>query len=174
MKVSEVKKTLVADFEKTGIADRMYEVSKEVICRCNTKNMVKILKNQWFLKYSDEAWKDRVREALKDMTILPQDARANFEYTIGWLNDKACARKGGLGTPLPWDREWKVETLSDSTVYMAFYTISRLVSEYEVKAENLTKEVFDFVFSNAGDPSKIAKNSGLTSCQLISEIRQRN
>ncbi len=170
MKVMEVKKMLVADFEKIGVADRMYEVSEEVICRCNTRNIVKILKNQWFLKYSDEEWKDRVREALNDMIILPHDARSNFEYTIGWLDDKACARKGGLGTPLPWDREWKVETLSDSTVYMAFYTISKFVNEYKIKAENLTKEVFDFVFLGIGDISKIAENNNLDE-ELLKEMK---
>ncbi|MFQ5801033.1 MAG: leucine--tRNA ligase, partial [Candidatus Hydrothermarchaeales archaeon] len=120
MKVSEVKKTLVADFEREGVADKMFETTENVVCRCTTPCVVKVVKDQWFLKYSDEKWKDLVRGALKDMNIFPEEARANFLNTVDWLEDKACARRSGMGTPLPWDSEWIVETLSDSTAYMAF------------------------------------------------------
>ena len=30
----------------------------------------------------------------------------------------------GLGTQLPWDQQWVIESLSDSTIYMAYYTIA--------------------------------------------------
>jgi leucyl-tRNA synthetase len=170
MKVSEVKKSLVADFEKDGIADKMFELADEVICRCGTKCLVKILKNQWFLKYSDEEWKKKVLEALADMEILPEEARANFEYTIGWLEDKACARKSGLGTKLPWDPEWIVETLSDSTVYMAFYTIQKHIRQYDIPAESLRPEVFDYIFLGEGDVKALAEKSGIKE-DILDEMR---
>ena len=171
MKVSEVKKTLIKDFTERGIASRLYETSEEVVCRCSTRCIVKILRDQWFLAYSDDEWKERVREALADMRILPEEARGNFEYTIGWLEDKACTRRTGLGTPLPWDREWIVETLSDSTVYMAFYAIAKYVNAGRIEAEHLTKEVLDYVLLGRGDAEKLAHRHGVKK-ELLDEIRE--
>ncbi len=145
-KVSEAKEKLTEEFRNEGSAGVMYEPSEEVICRCTTKNIVKRLEDQWFLKYSDEDWKDQVREVLDDVDIYPEETRKQFENTIDWLDDKACARRSGIGTPLPWDPEWIVETLSDSTVYMAYYTIARILNENNIKSEDLTPEVFEHVF----------------------------
>lgn len=171
MKVSEVKKTLVEDFTKHGIAGKLYETSEEVVCRCSTKCLVKILKDQWFLAYSDDEWKEKVREALAGMRLYPEDARANFEYTVGWLEDKACTRRTGLGTPLPWDKEWIVETLSDSTVYMAFYALAKYVNTREIKAEGLGKEVLDYIFLGKGEPAKLAKNYGIKA-EILKDMRR--
>jgi leucyl-tRNA synthetase len=40
------------------------------------------------------------------------------------LNQWACSRSFGLGTRLPWDEQYLIESLSDSTVYMAYYTVA--------------------------------------------------
>lgn len=170
MKVKDVKKRLVSDFEGRGIADKMYELSEPVVCRCNTTCLVKILKDQWFLDFSNEAWKERVRETLRGIRIMPEEARANFEYTIDWLEAKACARKTGMGTPLPWDKEWIVETLSDSTIYMAFYTIAKHINEHGIKGESLDVEVFDYIFYGQGDPKKIGAKHGIKP-KLLEEMR---
>ncbi|MDP6612844.1 MAG: class I tRNA ligase family protein [Candidatus Hydrothermarchaeota archaeon] len=169
MKVSEVKKTLVRNFNAKGIAGRLYETSVEVVCRCSTKCLVKILKDQWFLAYSDDDWKDKVREALAEMKVHPAEARANFEYTIGWLEDKACTRRTGLGTPLPWDTEWIVETLSDSTVYMAFYALAKFINTREIKAEVLSKEILDHIFLGRGEAPALSKKYGIGEA-LLEEI----
>ena len=158
-RISEVKESLVRAFIERGIAASMWEPTGLVVCRCKTRNHVKILKNQWFLKFSDEKWKERVRRLLAQMTIIPDDVRANFEATITWLKDKACARRSGLGTRMPWDPEWIIETLSDSTIYMAYYTIAHILGE--IKPENLPDAVFDFVFLGRGKAAEVAKASGL-------------
>lgn len=31
------------------------------------------------------------------------------------------------GTKMPWDEKWLIESLSDSTIYMAYYTIAYLL-----------------------------------------------
>lgn len=31
------------------------------------------------------------------------------------------------GTRLPWDQQWLIESLSDSTIYMAYYTVAHLL-----------------------------------------------
>ena len=66
-----------------------------------------------------------------------------------------------MGTKLPWDKEWIVETLSDSTIYMAFYTINQLVNAEKVKFEQLVPEVFDYVFLGKGADAHVAKLSGI-------------
>lgn len=52
------------------------------------------------------------------------ETRNGFEGVLAWLNKWACARTYGLGSKLPWDHHFLVESLSDSTIYMAYYTIA--------------------------------------------------
>jgi leucyl-tRNA synthetase len=171
MKVSECKEKLSRDFIEKGIADVMWESTGLVICRCGTKNHVKILENQWFLKFSDEEWKEKVKECISRMKFYPEEIRAQFLNTVDWLKDKACTRKTGLGTPLPWDKSWKIETLSDSVIYMAFYTIARVINEKNIPAEKLTDEIFDYVFLGKGDVESLSKSSGLDA-ETIEEMRK--
>ncbi|MFH1750897.1 MAG: leucine--tRNA ligase [Candidatus Micrarchaeota archaeon] len=168
--VSECKEKMIEKYRSLGISSSMWEPTGEVVCRCMTKCHVKILENQWFLKFSDPEWKSLVREHLKTMDIFPQEARLQLENTIDWLQNKACARKGGLGTRLPWDLEWKVETLSDSTIYMAYYTIARIINENKIPSENLTDGVFDHILTGIGDLGQVSKASGLAP-EVISEMR---
>ncbi|MEM5801906.1 MAG: leucine--tRNA ligase [Candidatus Aenigmatarchaeota archaeon] len=170
-KVSEIKETLSNYLMEKGLADRMWELTGKVICRCTTPCYVKILENQWFLKFSDEKWKEKVRRCIASMKFYPEEVRIQFLNTVDWLKDKACARKSGLGTKLPWDKEWIVETLSDSTIYMAYYTISRIINEKKIPAEKLTDEVFDYIFLGKGNPKDISKKSKLDQ-KTLKEMRE--
>ncbi|MBI2673520.1 leucine--tRNA ligase, partial [Candidatus Woesearchaeota archaeon] len=71
LRVSECKEVIIKDLKEQGIADSMFETDDTVVCRCNTKCVVKILKDQWFLKYSDEKWKKLVRKCLSDISLYP-------------------------------------------------------------------------------------------------------
>ena len=133
-----------------------------VRCRCGAECVVKILNNQWFLNYGDESWKELARNCFDEMNILPNNIKTEFVEVIGWLHERACARQQGLGTKLPWDKDWIVESLSDSVIYMAYYTISRFVNDGTVTPENLTKELFDYVLLDKGDASLVASTSKLS------------
>ena len=85
------------------------------------------------------------------------DAWQWFFSTIEWLNDWPCARRSGMGTKLPWDKDWIVETLSDSTIYMAYYNVSKFVNLEKIGPDNLTPEVFDYIFYGKGNPANLAK-----------------
>ncbi len=170
-RVSEVKEEIIKDFIERKIADKMWELTGEVICRCGTKCHVKVLENQWFLKYSDEIWKKLARKVLENIRIVPKEAEENFKNTIDWLKDKACARKTGLGTPLPWDKEWIIEPLSDSTIYMAYYTIARIINEKNIPAEKLTNDVFDYIFLGKGNLEEISRKSNLDK-KTIEEMKK--
>ncbi len=133
-----------------------------VRCRCGTECVVKILSNQWFLNYGDEEWKEKARDCFDEMNILPNKIKTEFKDVINWLHERACARQQGLGTKLPWDKDWIVESLSDSVIYMAYYTISRFVNDGTVTPENLTKEFFDYIFLEKGDMTLAVSTSKLT------------
>ena len=132
-----------------------------VHCRCGTECVVKILNNQWFLNYGDEEWKEQARNCFDEMNILPSNIKTEFKEVIDWLHERACARQQGLGTKLPWDKDWIVESLSDSVIYMAYYTISRFVNDGTVLPENLTHELFDYILLDKGDVSSAASTSKL-------------
>ncbi|NND86617.1 MAG: leucine--tRNA ligase [Nitrosopumilus sp.] len=141
-----------------------------VRCRCGAECVVKILSNQWFLNYSDEEWKELARNCLDEMNILPNKIRTEFHDVINWLHERACARQQGLGTKLPWDNDWIVESLSDSVIYMAYYTISRFVNDGTVSSENLTKEFFDYVLLDKGD-AKLAASTSKLSEDVINSMK---
>ncbi|NLX49184.1 MAG: leucine--tRNA ligase [Methanospirillum sp.] len=123
----------------------MYEFdTRPVVCRCSSRVYVKILHDQWFLTYSDPAWKELVKEYLSGVSLVPPEVRAEFERTIDWLKDWAATRRVGLGTRLPWDPTWLVEPLSDSTIYMAYYTIAHRIRELDPAL--LTPAAFDYLF----------------------------
>ncbi len=159
--VREVKDMLIQDFKEKGYADRMYDLPEAVVCRCMTSCIVKVLSDQWFLNYSDAEWKAKAKEAVAQMKIYPEAARQYFLTVIDWLREWACARTTGFGTPLPWGKGWIIETLSDSTVYMAFYTVNKHIRQYDLKPEVLTREVFDYIFLGKGDPKELSKKSSL-------------
>ncbi len=161
MKVSEAKEAVIRDLLKQRLADKMYELTQTVICRCTTKCIVKVLQDQWFLRYSDPSWKESSLKCLEAAAVYPEDARQWFVESINWIKEWPCARKIGLGTPLPWDTQWIVETLSDSTIYMAFYTISHMIRSQAISAESLTPQMFDFVFLGTGDATSVSSACGI-------------
>ncbi|MCP8319209.1 MAG: class I tRNA ligase family protein, partial [Candidatus Methylarchaceae archaeon HK01B] len=115
--------------------------------------------NQWFINYGDESWKDLAEDCLENMSIVPEDLIPEFKYTTRWLRQKACARKSGLGTRLPWDKEWIIESLSDSVIYMAYYTISKYISLYDINPDQLTDDFFDYVFLSKGNAKEVGKTT---------------
>ena len=168
--VREAKDILTADFRKVGAADSMYDLAEPVVCRCMTQCIVKILSDQWFLNYSDAQWKEKAKQVVAQMTIYPDSAKQNFYTVIDWLREWACARTTGFGTPLPWGKGWIIETLSDSTLYMAFYTINKHIKQNNIKAEALTPEVFDFLFYGKGDANELGITTGLNG-DLLTAMR---
>jgi leucyl-tRNA synthetase len=161
MKVSEAKEAVMGELLKLRLADKMFELPQKVVCRCMTKCIVKVLQDQWFLRYSDPTWKESSLKCIAAAEVFPEEARQWFVESVNWIREWPCARKIGLGTPLPWDKDWIVETLSDSTIYMAFYTISHIIRSQGIAAESLIPEVFDYVFLGTGDSAGVSARSGV-------------
>jgi leucyl-tRNA synthetase len=165
-KISDVKDDIKNWLIDAKDGDVLLELNNAPVrCRCGAECVVKILTNQWFLNYGDKAWKEKATRCLDKMSVLPQEIRPEFNYVIGWLRERACARQHGLGTKLPWDKQWIVESLSDSVIYMAYYIIAKFVNSGKISAENLSGEFFDYVFLGKGSSvSGVPKN-------IVDEIR---
>ncbi|MEW5840876.1 leucine--tRNA ligase [Nitrososphaera sp.] len=170
MPVAEVKEQVRKDI--AGSASVMYELTnKPVRCRCGAECVVKLLSDQWFLNYGDKEWKALAHECIQKMDIVPQDIRQEFDYVIDWLRERACARKSGLGTKLPWDQEWIIESLSDSVIYMAYYVIARHVNAGAItRDEAISDPFFDYVLLGNGDAQSVARESNLP-LSLVEQIR---
>ena len=172
LSVAEAKDKVKQDLISEGKATTMYELlNRPVFCRCGTECIVKIFEDQWFIDYGNPEWKALAHKNLDKMEILPEELRVEFNYVIDWLHEKACARKSGMGTRLPWDTEWVIESLSDSTVYMAYYTIIRHIKEYKIQSSQLTDDVFDHIFLGIGNAIEIAKKVNLD-VKVLEQMRK--
>ncbi|CAF3726768.1 unnamed protein product [Adineta steineri] len=87
--------------------------------------------DQWFIDYGNKEWKDDARRVLQQLNVFSDDTRQNFEGVFDWLHEHACSRSYGLGTKLPWDKQYLIESLSDSTIYMAYYTVAHLLQQQD-------------------------------------------
>lgn len=163
MPVERAKEAMKADFLSKGQADIMNDFSEPVVCRCGGQAVVANV-DSWFLGYSSEEWKALARGCVNNMGCVPASTRNEYFHTIDWLKDWPCIRNFGLGTKLPFDDRFIVEPLSDSTIYMSFYTISHLIKE--LKPDQLTEEFFNFIFRNEGKLDDISKQTKIPIAQL--------
>ncbi|KAI0983106.1 hypothetical protein GJ496_005320 [Pomphorhynchus laevis] len=120
--------------------------------------------DQWYLDYGNEKWKREVRKLLGKLETYSEEARHNLLKTIDWLDEHACSRSYGLGSRLPWAPEYLVESLTDSTVYMAYYTIAHFLQESQpsydgsqpgsmnINADLLTDGIWDYILCITDDP----------------------
>ncbi|WP_226022578.1 leucine--tRNA ligase [Halomicrobium salinisoli] len=141
--IEDVRDELKEYYQSQGDFDAMYDFAAEVICRCGGEVEV-AEQDTWFLRYNDEEWTAKVERAIENLDAIPENTRQQYYNTVDWLEEWPCIRNYGLGTPLPWDPEFIIEPLSDSTVYMAYYTIAHRLDD--VPLEELDRDFFDALF----------------------------
>jgi leucyl-tRNA synthetase len=145
--VEEAKELIKAKLLEDNLADIFHDLSEEVICRCGSPVIIKRIDDQWFIRYSDPELTERSKEQAKEMKIYPQEYQDNLPSILDWFSDRACARLGNwLGSKFPFDDKWTVEPISDSTLYPAYYIVSKFVNNNRLTVNDLTEEFFDFVF----------------------------
>ncbi len=160
LNVQIAKDAVKEDAVARGQATTMYEMLEPVQCRCGGEVVVKIFEDQWFIDYGNTVWKQMAHENIDEMSIIPRELTQEFHNVVDWLREKACARKAGLGTPLPWEPEWIIEALSDSVIYMAYYTVIKGINEVDPDPDTLDEEFWDYLFLGVGDPNAIAEKTG--------------
>jgi leucyl-tRNA synthetase len=105
------------------------------------------------------------------LNTYSNETKNGFEKNLSWLNRWACARTYGLGSKLPWDQQFLVESLSDSTVYMAYYTIAQLLhgdrygkttGPLGVTADQMIDEVWDYIFTRREISDDLISKCGIS------------
>jgi len=126
-----------------------------IYCRCGTHAVVNIIKDQWFIDYGKPEWKAKAKDCLAAMRTIPEKTRGEYLYTIDWFKTRPCTRASGLGTKFPFDETKMIEALSDSTVYMAYYTIAHLLND--IPPSEADDAFFDAVLLGKGPKTKDKK-----------------
>jgi len=155
-KVCDAKPAVRGELIAAGHAVPYWEPESLVMSRSGDECVVADI-DQWYLKYGEEEWKGCVLNWVKSGTFKTYNpmCQTAFEFTLSWLREWACSRSFGLGTRLPWDKQFVIESLSDSTIYMAYYTFAHLLhggslegeapGPLGISADSLTDEAWDYV-----------------------------
>lgn len=163
-KVKDVKVLVRDDLIKSGDAAIYYEPESEVISRSRDVCVVAYI-DQWYLPYGDEPYKTIVKDHINSshFNTFNGNIKEAFNAAVDWFKAWGCSRSFGLGTKFPWDEKYLIESLSDSTIYMAYYTIAHFLHSdlegkekgtLDVSVQDLKECDFDYVFLNREyDPS---------------------
>ena len=153
MPVMEAKEKMKQKMLDSRQADIMQELSEEVICRCGGPVVIKKIDDQWFIKYSDAGLKEKTKAYIPSMNIFPKEYKDNLPSVIDWYKDRPCVRMGKwLGTRFPFDDKWIIEPIADSTLYPAYYVVSKYVNEGVIIPQEMDESFFDYVFLGKGNP----------------------
>jgi leucyl-tRNA synthetase len=161
------------------------EPERKVVSRSGDDCCVALM-DQWYLDYGEESWREVALKYVantdgKGLNTYTQETKNGYEGVLNWLNQWACARTYGLGSKLPWDPQFLVESLSDSTIYMAYYTIAHFLHKdifgktpglSDVKPEQMTDEVWDYVFARRELTDEILSESKISKEALASMRRE--
>ncbi|KAF2871129.1 leucyl-tRNA synthetase-like protein [Massariosphaeria phaeospora] len=161
------------------------EPERQVVSRSGDECCVSLM-DEWYLDYGEDSWRKQALEHLdnKDgegLNTYSKETKNGFEGVLNWLNQWACARTYGLGSKLPWDPQFLVESLSDSTVYMAYYTVAHYLHAdifgknpglAGFKPEQMTDRVWDYVFARRDIKDDVLKESNISKEVLDSMRRE--
>jgi leucyl-tRNA synthetase len=152
--------------QKLGMA--YAEPEGKIISRSNDECVVALC-DQWYMDYGEPSWKAQAEKLVRQMNTFADEILNAFVGTLNWLHQWACARSYGLGSKLPWDPDFLVESLSDSTIYMSYYTIAHLLQDGDIhgskigplgiKAQDLTDDIWSYILGDADYPAASEKTT---------------
>jgi leucyl-tRNA synthetase len=169
--VTKAKEDMKTKLLKEKKADVFYETSRIAKSRDEGEVIVAILDGQWFLDFNSKGWKEISKKCLDKIELWPEKYRKQFVDVFDWLDKRPCARRRGLGTKLPFDKEWVIESLSDSTIYMTLYPIIHLIRQNNISKEQLNKEFFDYVFNSIGKVEEVSTKTKIN-VELLKEMNE--
>ena len=151
-----------------GAALVYYEPEKEVISRSGDECVVMNC-DQWYIDYGKEEWKQQLKEYFsKNVECFHEEVYQEFMAKFDRLGPWACSRQFGLGTHLPFAENVLIDSLSDSTIYPAFYTIAHLLQGNldgsipglaGIKPEQVNDDFFNYIFLNGPLPEGIPEET---------------
>lgn len=124
-----------------------FEPEKEVQGRTGAKCVVALF-SQYFLDYDKIEWKNKVRECVSYMTIH-NETRKMLLDALDWIDKWGFSRTFGIGTRY---KNFLIDSLSDSTIYMALYTVRNEIfsdifgKESKIDFSFLTNDAWNYIF----------------------------
>ena len=173
MPVASAREQIAKDLESEDLLAYLYIIAndKPVYCRCGHRVTVKIINDQWFIDYGNKQWKAKVHEYLPGLKVYPEKLTGALNAAVDWIDLRAAERAQGLGTRFPFSEGHIIESLSDSTIYMAFYTIIPILRHANAKPEELTGKFFEYIFRGSGTAEEASKESGID-VEVIKKCRE--
>ena len=133
-----------------------YEPESTVISRFGDECVV-ALADQWYIDYGNENIKKIVNEHISNnFETFDDNVKDQLLLGSNWINEWPCSRSFGLGTNLL-DTEFVIDSLSDSTIYMAYYTISHIIEK--IPKDLINDDFYDYIFMDTKLPSHIIDNN---------------
>lgn len=166
------KDKILEKLNSLNLGGILYETSRRAITRSGNDVIVANLDGQWFLDYSKPEIKQKAFDLLDNMTYNPSKMKATQKGYLEWVKLRPCARKRGIGTPLPYDKDWIIESLSDSTIYQMLYLLAKSINQNNLTEDNLVSELFDFLYLSEGTIEEVSKLSSISK-DLIQEMKDQ-
>ncbi|KAI0742680.1 leucine-tRNA ligase [Daedaleopsis nitida] len=160
MPVQEAKGRVREKLIGAGQAFAYAEPEGLIISRSSDECVIALM-DQWYLDYGEPSWRAQAEKLVAKMETYNVETRNAFEAVLAWLNKWACARTYGLGSKIPWDPTFLVESLSDSTIYMSYYTVAHLLHSsfngsqpgpLNIAPAQMTDEIWDYVLNDGPWP----------------------
>lgn len=150
--LSEAREYIKKDMLESKDAIIYYEPQSEVVSRSGVECIV-ALTDQWYINYGDPEHTGKVNEHIDyTLEMYDQVAKKKIRDASGWINKWPVSRLAThcLGTKLPVDEKFMIDSLSDSTIYFAYYTVCNTVKDIPV--EMMTFDAWEYIFSDCALP----------------------
>lgn len=147
-----------------------YETNRKAQTRSGSKVIAAVMSNQWFIDYSVDWWKKKSHDVVNSMLFYPEFYKNAMNDAVDWLRERPCARRRGIGTKLPFDPEWVIESLSDSTLYPVVYTNKNSFSSIYDELGDIPGEIVEYVYAD-GDED-VLSHYGEKVAQLARQARK--
>ena len=102
---------------------------------------------------------------------IPEKYRLTFENVIDWIDLRAAERAQGLGTKFPFNPSHIIESLSDSTLYMCFYTFVHILRSKRRQPGAAEAGVLRLRAAAKGTAEAVAKSTGIDS-MVVKKCRE--
>ena len=153
MSVEAGREAIKREMQEKNLAYIFYETTRKAVTRSGSEVIVAVLNDQWFIDYSPEWLKEKAHELVNSMKFYPELYRKLMNDAVDWLKERPCARRRGIGTKLPFDDEWVIESLSDSTLYPIIYTNQPTISEIFHLLGKIPDDILEYVYNDGQEES---------------------
>ena len=142
------KDTLITT-SSSKIEFKYYEPVETVVSRTGDECVVAVVE-QWFIDYGKPDVKQKVNDYIENgINTFSLEVKNMLKAGSNWIKEWPCSRSFGLGTKLL-DSEYLIDSLSDSTIYMAYYTVAHKITQ--LPTDLLNYAVWEFIFKNGNFP----------------------